>query len=174
MRHKWKCVLSAALLYAEATACEPDSTAIQYLAAIDAMDCDAMRSHLAEDATYTDPTMTHFGTDAIDLTGANNVVEFWRSSSEDSGTSEIKYTITSCLETAGYHAVNLDILISVSSAYWCVNKDVIDIPGRVVSIIRVQDGRVIEHDDYVEYAAADKVVAKLREKYGEAKGETSD
>ena len=105
-----------------AIACEKDSVARQYLAAIDAMDWEAMEAHLADDAVYTDPTMIHFDRDAIDLAGAEAIVEFWRSSSKSSGTSEIRYTVASCFETAGYHAVNLDIVVTVSGAFWNVAK----------------------------------------------------
>lgn len=147
-------------------ACEKNSVALRYLSAIEAMDWAAMRTYLAADAIYTDPTMAHYDREPIALVGADSIVEFWSAASNDSGTGQINYAITACLKTAGFYVVNLDIDIQVSGEFWNVAKDVINIPGRVVSVIRVDDGRVTEHHDYVEYAAADRVVAELREQHG--------
>jgi hypothetical protein len=110
--------------------------------------------------------MTYYDRPAIDLRGREAIVEFWRASSEDSGTSDIAYTVTQCFETAGYHMVNLDISITVSGAYWKVDRDEIVLPGRVLSILRVSDGRVTEHQDYVGYAGAESVVRELQDLYG--------
>ncbi len=142
--------------------------ALRYLSAIENMQWQRMSSFLASDAHYTDPTMIYFDRDAIDIRGADNIVAFWRSSSEDSGTSQITYKTTACFETAGYHIVNLNIAISVAGSFWDVNKPEITIPGEVVSIIRVTNGQVIEHHDYVEYSNADRVVALLQKQYGKA------
>jgi len=163
--------LIALLGSSSALSCSEDSVAIRYLSAIDAMDWDLMASFLADDAVYTDPTMTHYDRDAISLRGSEDIIAFWRGESAASGTSEIRYTVTNCLETAGYHAVNLDIEVRVAGEFWDVNRDAISIQGRVVSIIRVEDSRVIEHHDYVEYAAADRVVEDLRKQYGASRPE---
>lgn len=150
------------------SACSEDVLALRYLNAIEAMQWQRMRSLLAIDARYTDPTMIYFDRDAIDIRGADEIVAFWRSSSEDSGTSQISYQRTGCFETAGYHMVNLDIKITVAGSLWNVNKPEIVLPGKALSVIRVMDGRVVEHHDYVEYSNADRVVVELQEKHGKA------
>ncbi len=147
-------------------ACEDDGVAVRYLGAIDDMNRPEMAAMLAEQAHYTDPTMVYYDRPAIDLTGRDEIVEFWRSSSEDSGTSDIGYTITACFETAGYHMVNIDIAIRVAGRYWNVNKDEILMPGKVVSLIRIENDRVTEHHDYVGYAEAESVIAELQARYG--------
>jgi len=154
-------------------ACEDDSVAVRYLSAIDDMNWVQMSSLLAKNAHYTDPTMIYYDRPAIDLTGRDDIVEFWRSSSEDSGTSNIGYTITACFETAGYHMVNLDIAITVSGKFWNVNKDEIVMPGKVISLIRVQDDAVIEHHDFVGYAGAESVIAELQERFGTVREEAA-
>ncbi|MEM7219989.1 MAG: nuclear transport factor 2 family protein [Pseudomonadota bacterium] len=148
--------------------CGDDAAAMRYLRGIDAMDWSTMRALLAGDARYTDPTMSHYDRPPIELRGADDIVDFWRTSSAESGTSEIDYRITGCFETAGYSIVNMDIRISVAGAYWDVAKDTIVIPGKVLSIIRVVDDRIAEHHDYVDYAEADRIVAALQSKYGRA------
>ena len=147
-------------------ACDDSSVAMRYLAAIDAMDWETMAALLAEDAHYSDPTMIHFDRPAIDLQGRDAITEFWRSSSEGSGTSDIAYEVTQCFETAGYHMVSLDIAITVSGAYWNVNREQIVLPGKVISVIRVNAGLVTEHHDYVGYGGADEAVRRLQAEYG--------
>jgi hypothetical protein len=154
------------LLGGAAQACDEASVAIRYLTAIDDMNWQEMTALLAESAHYTDPTMAYYDRPEIDLRGRDRIVEFWRSSSEDSGTSDISYTVTQCFETAGYHMVNLDIAITVAGEFWNVDKDEILLPGKVVSVIRVDDGEVIEHHDFVGYAGAESVIAELQERYG--------
>ncbi len=161
-------LISGLLLGCHAQACENDSVAIRYLSAIDDMNWPEMNSLLSKDAHYTDPTMVYYDRPAIDLKGRVDIVEFWRSSSEDSGTSNIGYTITSCFETAGYHMVNLDIAITVSGKFWNVNKDEIVMPGKVISVIRVEQGSVTEHHDFVGYAGAETVIEELQKQYGKA------
>ena len=156
------------LLPGSLSACPQDSVALRYLDAIERMQWQRMRSLLADDARYTDPTMIYFERDAIDIRGAEGIVAFWRSSSEESGTSQISYETTDCFETAGYNVVNLDIAITVAGNFWDVDKPEIVLPGKVLSVIRVVDGRVAEHHDYVEYSNAERVVAELQQKYGRA------
>ncbi|WOJ97984.1 nuclear transport factor 2 family protein [Congregibacter brevis] len=155
-------LLSASTIYA----CPEGSVAQQYLSAIETMNWSKMESMLADDAVYTDPTMIYFDSDPIHRVGPPSIAGFWRSGSEESGTSKISYTTTQCFETAGYFVVNLDINVRVAGAYWNVDKDWISLPGKVLSIIRVTDGKVKEHHDYVEYSAAETTVSELQRKYG--------
>ncbi|MEO0438369.1 MAG: nuclear transport factor 2 family protein [Pseudomonadota bacterium] len=164
----WKNSLFAMLFASShSLACDPDSVALRYLSAIDAINWEEMRSFLAKDAIYTDATTVHYGRDEFNLHGTANVVEFWKNSFNGSGTRDIGYTVTSCLKTAGNHVVGLSIAVAVSGEFWNVAKDVIDISGRVVSVIRVEDDLVTQQQVFLEYEAADRVVADLRKRYGE-------
>ena len=137
-----------------------------YLETIQKMDWQTMHNMLSEDARYTDPTMTFYDRPGIDLTGPDSITAFWRDSSADSGTNKISYSTNSCFETAGYHVINYSISIDVAGEFWNVNKDTITLPGQVTSVIRVEGNRITEHADYVDYAAAERQVEKLREQYG--------
>lgn len=162
------------LLPGKLVACPEDALALRYLNTIENMQWQRMRSLLAVDARYTDRTMIYFDREAIDIRGADRIVAFWQSSSEDSGTSKIEYDTTGCFETAGYHVVNLTINIRVAGKFWNVNKPEISLPGKVLSVIRVAGGHVVEHHDYVEYASADRVVAELQKKYGKVEPNTGE
>jgi len=123
---------------------------------------------LADDARYSDPTMIYFDRPAIDLSGADAIVAFWRSASEESGTSSIQYNVKKCFETAGYYVVHLEIAVGLAGAFWNVAKDSITVEGGVTSVIRIRDGKIVEHDDYVDYAGALRFIDQLRNQYGAA------
>lgn len=148
-----------------ALACEADP-AVAYLKTIESMDWDAMEAKLHPDARYHDPTMTFYDRDAIDLQGRRAIVDFWRSSSDGSGTSGIDYTYRECFDTAGYHVVHYDLAVTVAGAYWNLDRETIDLTGVVTSIFRIIDDRVVEHRDYVDYASAEDEIADLRKRYG--------
>ncbi len=160
--------LFSVLLPLNAGACEEGSLARRYLAAIQAMDWATMRGLLSTDAQYQDPTMTYFDRPAIDLTGTEAIVGFWRDSSEESGSSAISYTVTDCFETAGYTTISYDIRIDVAGSFWNVNQDTISVPGRVVSVLRTEGEQVSLHIDYVDYAGAEAWIDALRERVGPA------
>lgn len=148
-------------------ACDSDSVVIRYVQAIDDMRWDVMSEMLAEDAHYADPTMTYFDVEAIDITGRDGIVDFWRSASEDSGTTDISNKVTACFETGGYHLVNLDVVVTVAGAFWNVNQEHIAITGKQVMVIHVsEDGFVTSHHDYVGYAGVDEIVAALQKAHG--------
>lgn len=151
-----------------AAACDDDSLPLRYLQTIQDMDWEAQAALLSANARYYDPTMTYYDRPAIDLTGPQDIVAFWRSASEESGTESIQYELGSCFETAGYYVIDYDIEIKVSGSFWNINKEVIVVPGQVSSIIRVEADAVSEHIDYVDYAGAERATDLLRERYGPA------
>lgn len=137
--------------------------AVQYLMLIEAMNWEAMHARLAKDARYLDPTMTHYDRPAIDLTGPEAIVEFWRTSSEESGTHSISYDYRHCFETAGFYVVRYEIAVEVSGEFWGLKQDRVTIPGQVTSVIQIAGGKIVEHRDYVDYAAAERYIEELRE-----------
>lgn len=158
------CLLGADVVWAN----DCDNAAVDYLKVIERMDWDEMADRLASDARYQDPTMTFFDRDAIDLSGPDAIVGFWREASAESGTESIAYDYQRCFETAGYHVVHYGIDIRVAGHYWDVNLQEITIPGQVTSIIQIVDGRVALHVDYVDYAGGIEFVDALRAQHGSA------
>ena len=68
---------------------------------MEAQDWARMTELLAPAATYDDPTVVHFGQDAIALEGREAVVEFLKKTSEEIGARNIDYDITRCFESGG-------------------------------------------------------------------------
>ena len=141
-----------------------DNPALGYLKLIEAMDWQGMHQRLAGNARYLDPTMAYYDRAAIDLSGPDAIVDFWRSSSEESGTSSIRYTYTHCFETAGFHVIRYEIAVEVAGEFWGLKQDRVVIPGQVTSVIHIANGRVTEHRDYVDYAGADRFIDALKAK----------
>ncbi len=143
-------------------ACDDNSLPIRYLQAIQALEWDTQGNMLAEDARYYDPTMVHYDRPAIELFNRADIVAFWRSSSEVSGTSAIRYTVRSCFETADHYVLHYDILVDVAGSFWDIDEETLSIPGQVMSVIRVANGLIVEHIDYVDYAGGDAFVESLK------------
>ncbi|MEO1079387.1 MAG: nuclear transport factor 2 family protein [Pseudomonadota bacterium] len=145
-----------------------DNPAIAYLNVIEAMDWSTMQQLLAPDARYLDPTMIYFDRPAIDIHGAENIVAFWRRESNGSATQKLEFNYRACAVTAGYHMILYEVVGTTAGATWNVNKAEVTITGTVASIIRVDEGAIIEHRDYVDYESAIASVDRLRDQYGPA------
>ena len=150
----------------QAGACTEEDPSHRYLVMIQSQDWDGMRGMLTADARYYDPTMTYFDRPAVDLTGPKPIVAFWQSATDDSGTTDIRYIVDDCFQTGEYRTYNLDLAVDIAGATWGVDRDSVTITGNLVSVIRVVDGRIAEH---VDYAAGERLAARLRERYGEVK-----
>ena len=147
------------------------SPAIAYLDVIEAMDWPGMRKLLAPNARYIDPTMIYFDRPAIDLSGPEAIVAFWSGESDGSATRKLEYSYRSCAQTASYHMIHYDVVGTVAGATWNVNRAEIDVAGSVTSIIRIVDGAIVEHRDYVDYESAVAGVDRLREQFGPSEQE---
>lgn len=145
-----------------------DDPAIAYLKVIEAMNWPGMRALLAPDAHYLDPTMIFFDRPAIDLRGPDAIVDFWQGESEGADTRKLEFNFRSCAETAGFHMIHYDVTGTAAGATWNVNRDEITITGAVTSVIRIDDGLVKEHRDYVDYRSAIDDVERQRAQYGPA------
>ena len=153
----------------EAVACEPDDISTRYLAAIQNQDWKTMATMLSRQARYYDPTMTHFDRPAIDLTGPDAITAFWRRSSEESGTDDIRYDVTHCFVAGELRVVHLDLEVDLAGKFWNVNRPSITVTGSLVSVFTVKHNLITEHIDYVDYAGGERLTDRLRQRYGPAK-----
>ena len=133
---------------------EVEDTATAYMHAIQNQDWERMVELLDATAIYQDFTMEYFGRDAIDLVGADAIVDFWRTSSEDSGTSEIRYVVNEKFVAGPAVVYIMSITERVSGAYWSVDKPEIELRGRLVTFVRVENARITHHIDFTDYASA--------------------
>lgn len=136
--------------------------ATAYLRAIQDQDWNRMRSFLDASSRYQDFTMEFFDRDAIDLTGVDAITSFWRQSSEDSGTSEIRYVVERSFTAGPAVVIDMSIFVRVSGAYWNVDQDAIDLRSRLVTFLRIEEGVVTHHIDFTDYADAMAQVDALR------------
>jgi ketosteroid isomerase-like protein len=121
-----------------------------YLAAYEAADYDTMREYYTEDAVFIDPTS--FGipniSDTIHWQGADAIIagiSAW-------GVSGLEYTFDRIYESSG--RVIFDGATHV--IYSGDNGDVIyNYP--IITIITVENGLVVEHRDYTDFAGATQV-----------------
>lgn len=137
---------------AAAPATLPEIVADRYLRAITDRDWEAMASFLDERSTYRDDTMTFFGGEPIDLEGVESIVDFWRTSSEDTD-ARVDNRVRSRFTAGDWVVLVLRPFVSVDGELW-------DVPGRriegsfdQVTILRVRGGKILHHVDHVDYAA---------------------
>ena len=78
----------------------------EYVATLDT-DLNAQRSFYAPEVRFTIPTSALFG-EPWDIRGADNIVSFFSKASEESGTLEVEYTITSLIVQPPYVSAHIE------------------------------------------------------------------
>jgi hypothetical protein len=129
-------------------------TASGYLEAIQAQDWEGMHALLTQDSLYQDFTMEYFDREPVELEGADAIVDFWRTSSEDSGTSSIQYEVRKSFVAGPVFVADVWATITVSGEYWDVDEEEVELSATLIVFLRVVDGKVLHHVDHVDYAAA--------------------
>ncbi len=173
---RWKSIyLTCTLLAAGinqpvlASACGEDSPAYNWVESVESQDWARMTELLAPDATYDDPTVVHFGQDAIALVGRETVVEFWKKTSEEIGARNIDYDITRCFESGGITVLTMKLSMTMSGAYWNINKESIDLTGEGTTVVTNRPEGIVAVVDYFDYAGTLTQIEGLRSQYGEAR-----
>ena len=110
-------------------ACTAGSLPLRWIRSIEDQDWNAMASLLDTGASYVDPTMAHFNREPVELIGRKSIVDFWRTSSQESSSQDIRYELKRCFTSGGLAVLTLELSISVSGALWNVAKDRIDLHG---------------------------------------------
>jgi hypothetical protein len=127
-----------------------------------------MASLLDTGASYVDPTMAHFNREPVELIGRKSIVDFWRTSSQESSSQDIRYELKRCFTSGGLAVLTLELSISVSGAFWNVAKDRIDLHGYQTTVLGIEGAVVTSVIDYVDYAGVESYVDQLRAQYGNA------
>ena len=166
--------LTLALLLASGAshASDPDAIADEYLEAIQTQHWTRMAALLAEGAVYQDFTMQHFGSAAIDLEGVEAIIGFWRSSSEDSGTSSIRYDVRKRFTAGPTVVLDIEANVVVSGEYWEVPLPEVEASGTLIVYLEIKEGKVEHHIDFVDYAAAMRRIEEQKATALRAPGKT--
>lgn len=141
---------------------EVNVVADDYLEAVQAQDWEAMAGFLTEASVYQDFTMEYYDREAVDLVGRDAIVEFWRTSSEDSGTSEIHYDVEKRFTAGPCVVLTLALRVRVSGEFFGVPKSEIELTGDLITFLRIEDGKVTHHVDYVNYGQVAPQIEALK------------
>lgn len=117
---------------------------------------------LTERSHYEDVTMEFFDRPAIDLTGRSAIVDFWRTSSVDSGTSKIDYEVLKRFVAGPTVILDLRGRVTVAGEYWGLKSESITLVFDQITVLRIVDGMVSHHVDHVDYAAGMAQIEELR------------
>ncbi|WP_417481321.1 nuclear transport factor 2 family protein [Maricaulis sp.] len=123
-----------------------------YLAAYQRQDHDAMRALYAENARFIDPTSLAIPqiTAPIDWRGADAIIagiSSW-------GIDHLNYTVERSYESSGAVIFDGRTVVSYETA---IGERRFIYP--IITIITVQDGKVVEHRDYTDFAGARELPA---------------
>ena len=148
---------------AQAPPHDPDrirSLAEGYLATIQAQEWRKMQAFLDPDARYLDYSMEHFGRERMDLRGAGAIVDFWRTSSEDAGSSEIELRFSERF-LAGPNLILIGESRGTNAgAAWRLPMETFESRFPQVTHLRVVDGKIVRHVDHVDYGTAERQIAE--------------
>jgi len=144
--------LAAEIQPAEAEADDVAAVAEAYLECIEDQDWERMGGLLTGTSRYEDFTMEFFDRPPIQLDGRDAIVEFWRSSSEDSGTSEIDYEIVRRIVAGPMAILDLRGRVTVAGRFWELKAEEITFEFDQITTLRIVEGRVVHHVDHVDYA----------------------
>lgn len=162
---------------AEVGAPDVDAVADAYLGAIQAQDWDAMATFLTDTSSYQDFTAAYFGQGAVDLVGSEAIAGFWRDSAEASGTTEIRYEVVKRFVAGPCVVIDFVVHVRARAASWRIaGGGDVEFSATLVTFLRVEDDKIVHHQDHVDYAAWDAATERLRAARGtlERGGETTD
>jgi len=163
---RWLVLLLLAISCQSVADCSPDSLPQRWIEVIEDQNWDALQDLFAKDSRYRDPTMAFFDTPEIDLRGPRAIRKFWQESSEGSGTSAIRYTITRCFQASSMAVLTLEVAVTVAGNAWGINKESIVLRAPQTSVLRIENGLIVEATDLVDYADMMGQVEALKQTYG--------
>lgn len=154
--------IGVALALVGLSASADDATARAYLDAWALLDYDKAASYLTERSRFEDPTSVAFG-EPWRHEGAEAIVAFFRDSNERYGTLSIVNHYET-LATSGPWVV-LRYAAEVTSCAVLAGQPTKAMTGtiHVVTALRIEDGKVLEHVDYADYDRVARELPAIRE-----------
>lgn len=127
---------------------------------------DKAATFLTPESHYQDFSMEFFGREMIDLKSGQAITQFWKESSQASGTVEVRFDADQFF-VAGPNVYFIGTgFVTNEGKAWGVNAELLEFDFTQISHIRLVDGKVTYHADHVDYAAAFDQLSVYREKFG--------
>ena len=162
----WIVVLFVVLLQAPAVAQsetddELERIAMDYLATLERMDWERQKTFYTAASVFEDPTSAIFG-EPWHFVGPEAIAGFWRDSAEKAGTLSIENTYRKVFVAGGLVVVELDAKVRNRATRLGFPDDEFECTFHVVSILRIQDGKIVHHLDHADYASAVREMAAVK------------
>jgi len=129
------------------------TVAKEYIEAYSALDIDRLAELADEDIHFTDPTNVN-NPDAADQRGRDAVIANFRRMPEQFGATSLNFEIENAFESGGVAVFQGVMTMTVPIE----NERTYNWRARVVSVLTVEDGKVIRHIDYADYGGAEETV----------------
>ena len=102
---------------------------------------------------FRDPTSSLFGP-AWNVTGGEQIIEFFRAASEDSGTLEVAYNITNLFVEGDYVLANITSTVTACGVGLGLPQKVFTGDIHMVMVLEFEGDKIHQRTDYVGYTAA--------------------
>ena len=138
-----------------------EATARAYLRALETMDFTAQRGFYTPESVFEDPTSDIFG-EPWHFVGPEAIVAFWRTSGQN--VIEMEWEIRQLYVTGAR------VMVSFAS-HMRLKSEQLGIPGKtfsgtihVMTVLRIEDGKVLRHTDHADYSDALRQMELVRRK----------
>ncbi|MEM8964764.1 MAG: nuclear transport factor 2 family protein, partial [Acidobacteriota bacterium] len=137
----------------EMTAADREALARDYFKALESLDWDKQATFYTEESVFEDPTSVMFG-EPWHFVGPEAIVEFWRSSTESSGTIEVKHDIQRLFVSGPYVVIDFASTVRLTAVMIGFPDEEISSVIEVSTVLRIDDGKVLHHLDHADYETA--------------------
>jgi ketosteroid isomerase-like protein len=145
------CSLAMAQAAAAGEMTAPERLARDYLAAYSAVDTAAMERFLAPDAVFADQTARPADGGPIVLNGRDTFLKQFKTY----GLTRLAYDLANVFESNGRV-----VFIGRVNAFYPQAGGELRFSARIVTVVTVKNGKVARHEDFADYANAEKTIQK--------------
>ncbi|MEN8183776.1 MAG: nuclear transport factor 2 family protein [Myxococcota bacterium] len=144
----------------------PDSIPARWLRAVQQQDWSAMGDMLAERAIYADTTKRDFDTEPYYVTGRQAIVELRQRAAAGTATDQVQFTLLDHYETGGVTVLHLNLDVEDSGESWGIQQETITLSCRVMTVLTVDDGKIVHVHDHADWAGAMEQVERMKSAKG--------
>ena len=135
--------------------------ALDYLETLAAADWEKQKTFYTEESVFEDPTADLFG-EPWHFQGPEAISDFWRTSFEGSGTKSVENHYLRIFVNGSRVVVEYDATVRFDAARLGFPGQ--DVEGTIhgVTVLRVEDGKIVHHLDHVDYAGSLRKLDRMR------------
>lgn len=140
---------------------ERKQIALDYLETLAAADWEKQKTFYTEETVFEDPTADFFG-DPWHLKGPEAISEFWRTAYDSSGTRSVENDYLRLFVNGSRVVVTFDSKVRFDAASLGFPGQEVEGVIHVVTVLKIEDGKIVHHLDHADYAGAFREMDRMR------------